>query len=305
MATTDKSIGNVYAIQKVILSPIMDDQSGLNDNNLEPPYVRVRQRNASYTFIDNFDANSRISNNSYLIGNNGNLLSKRTKRFAISFFSAELVQPNINIRNNAIQFRVAATIYNAIIPEGFYTRTQAIAALLVAMNGAGSPATFTATNQFANSDVYIVLTGTQAFTITGGTFVTTGFTFWGFLKGDTRLSLAATNSLTLTIGPITVLYSRYFDICSTAMLQHTKASTTGIDTPANLLLRVFASKNVSGFPFDVSFVQGSETSSWNFDATHSLSTIDFQLYDEHSQPLYLPNGNSNASWIQISFTNEI
>lgn len=308
--TETANIGNTYTIPKVLLSPITDDQAGILDNNLEPPFVRVRNRNASSTFLDNFDANSRLSNSSYQIASQGSLLSKRTKRFTVNKYIAQLPTPNINQRNNTITFTTGAGTFTVTIPEGFYTRTQAITALLTALNTVSGPSgvTFTAPDQFPGSDVYIVLTGTNPFRISGGTFVTTGYAFWGFLKGDTRLTPTAPLSTTLTLGPITAVYTRYYDICSTNLLQHTKAANTGNRVPANILLRVYAFTISQSDPTDSYFEShefGPDRSSWNFDAGHSISSVDIQLYDEFNQPYYLPNSLTNASWLQMDLTNEL
>jgi hypothetical protein len=308
--TTTANIGNTYLIPKVILSPITDDQSGVLDNNLEPPFVRVRGRNSCFTFLDTFAREERISNSSYLISNPSGILAKRTKRFSISYLSAFMPTPNINPRNNAITFATGAGTFTVTIPEGFYTRTQAIAALLVALNTVSGPSgvTFTAPNQFPNSNLYITLTGTNPFRIQSNTFVTTGSVFWGFLPGDPRLSSSAALSTTLTIGPITALYTRYWDFVSRELLQHTKAANTGSDVPANTLFRAFLEPNADADPTSyhrVSFQINGENSAWNFDASHALATVDIQILDEFRQPYYLPNGTDCAAGLQLSLNNEL
>jgi hypothetical protein len=307
MATRDVSIGNTYQIPKVILSPIMDDQAGTYDQSLEPPYVRVRTGNVAFTFLDNFNATSRLSSTSFIIPSTGGILTKRTKRIAISYYQSDLPFTNINPRNNVVNFTTAGGPFSATIPEGFYTRTQAIAALLTALNGAGSGVTFTMPGQFPNSDVYSVLTGTGNFVITGGSFYTHGHGFWGFQQTDTRLGPSATLSTnTLTLGPISALYTRYYDFCSYNLLQHTKAANIGVDAPANTVFRIYCGTPLTDpINFTIAFEQGASNSSWNYDATHSLYGIDIQIYDEFKEPLYLPNGNLNAGTFQVAFTNEI
>ncbi len=311
MATKTSNIGNVYDVPRMVISPIMDDQAGILDNNLEPSYVRVRTRNASFSYIDTFDRNSRISNTSYIIASSGELLSKRTKRFALSYYAPSISTPNINPRNNTVTFSAAAApgvLYTVTIPIGYYTRDQAITALLAALNtvSGASGVVFTAPNQFVNSSIYIVLTGTNAFRISGGTFTQTGHAFWGFPPGDSRFSAVAPFVTTLTLGPITALYSRYYDITSQYVLQHTKAANTGNRVPGNILIRVYTQivpdPQVTG---TVQFESTSENSSWNFDAGASLATIDLNIVDEFGQPYYLPNDETNGSYLQLAFTNEI
>lgn len=313
MSTKTANIGNVYNIPNVVISPIMDDQSGVLDNNLEPSYVRIRSRNASFTWVDTFDSNSKLSENQFLISSPGTLMSKRTKRFALSYYASQLSIPNINPRNNTIVFQVnnLPTVYTAVIPEGFYTRTQAIAALLTAMNGVGSGTVFTAPSQFPGSDIYIILSGTTNYRILNTsicTFVNTGYAFWGFLKADPRFTTLAPYANNLPIGPISTFYTRYYDVTSQYLLQHTKAANTGNRVLGNTLFRIYSIQQ-QNMPADSTytfqFPSTLENSSWNFDAMHSISNIDINLFDEFGQPLYLPNGITNGSFIQFSLTNEI
>lgn len=311
MSTKTANIGNTYNIPNVVISPIMDDQSGVLDNNLEPSYVRIRSRNASFTWVDTFDVNSKLSENQFLISAPGSLMSKRTKRFALSYYASQFAIPNINPRNNTIAFQVNSlpAVYTATIPEGFYTRSAAITALLVAMNGAGSGTVFTAPSQFPGSDVYINLSGSTNFRILSTcTFVTTGYAFWGFLKGDPRFIINAPYVSLISIGPITTFYSRYYDVTSQYLLQHTKAANTGNRVLGNTLFRIYAiqQQNIpADSTYTFQFGGTSENSAWNFDATHSISNIDLNLFDEFGQPLYLPNGMLNGSFIQFALTNEI
>lgn len=307
--TQTANIGNVYTIPKVILSPISDEQAGTLDNNLEPPFVRVRARNASSCFLDNFDMSSRLSNTSFIVGNK-NILFKRTKRFSLSYFVGFVPTPNINPRNNTVGFTTGAGSFSVTIPVGFYTRTQAIAALLTALNtlSGTSGVTFTMPSQYPGSDIYATLTGTGAFRIDSGTFTTIGCAFWGFLFGDARLSTAAPLATTLSLGPIQALYTRYYDVCSSSLLVNTKAANTSNREQGALLFRIYATSNPLGDPsvqWFQEFDNGPENTSWNFDAANSLVKIDFQLYDEFKQPYYLPNNETNASNMQLAIVCEL
>lgn len=308
--TETANIGNTYILPKVILSPITDDQSGVLDNNLEPPFVRVRQRNASYTYLDTFAREDRINNASFIISNASGILAKRTKRFSISFVYACLVTPNINPRNNQIIFDTGAGTFTVVIPEGFYDRTQAITALVAALNTVSGPSgvVFSAPNQFPNSNLYITLTGTNPFRIRGGTFQQMGYAFWGFLQNDPRLSTAAPLSTTLRLGPISALYTRYWDFASRELLQHTKSANAGSDVIANILFRAYITPDAAGSPtsYQVQNYQlQNGDAAWNFDASHALAVVDIQLYDEFHQPFYLPNGDDSAAWLQIALNNEL
>ncbi len=308
MTTNTASLGNVYDLQKVVLSPIMDDQSGTLDNNLEPPFVRVRASNASIVHIDTFDKKYRINSSSYLV-QQPNIIPHRAKRIAFEYYSAALTTPNINPRNNTIIFTTSSGTFNTTIPEGFYNRTQAIAALVAALNSVpGTGVVWSMPNQFANLDTYAVLTGTGPFRIQGGTFVTGGGPFWGFLPGDDRLTPTSPFVTTLPLGPITTLYTRYYDLTSQYLLRYTKIRNSGNKLPGNHLFRVYADAELltlsPNSPLSEAF-ELNTNAAYNLDASSSLATIDLQIVDEFNQPFYFPNGDYNGSWVAIAMCAEI
>lgn len=297
----------------VFLEP--SDDTDWRLNNVEPQMVRIRGRNSSYTFIDNFNhentgsvnrSTTRLASNTYLISGES-LLAKRTKRFSLSFYESQFGITNINPRNNNIVFtssNTGGTQYSVTLPEGVYTASQLQTVLINGLNtvSGSSGLSFSITSPYANTLSYYTLTSSGgSFTILPTcNFATTGYIVFGMLLNDPRFGVSQTS---ITAGPMFLAsYTRYVNFCSASILNFTKSANVGNFCPASLLFRLFIGSVTD--PWVVHFPFTGEVS-FNMDAGASISTADIALLDEFNQPLYFPNSQYNPAWFALTLTDEL
>lgn len=107
--------------------------SMMEDEGLNPPLVRERWVDQSNIFLDadyRNQVNPGANTSQWIIGANtrnnngaGGFFANRVKKFTPNYILASLYAPNINPRNNVLEFTINGTdIFRAIIPENNYTR---------------------------------------------------------------------------------------------------------------------------------------------------------------------------------------
>jgi hypothetical protein len=302
-------IGNTYDFQRVILSPVSDEQQV--DENLEPPFIRQRSGNYSAIFLDSFSYDDRLNevqnDGHWLLESKAEIFVRRIKRLSVSAILMSNAIPNINPRNNEISFMssVNGSVLTVSIPEGFYTAATATAALVFALNSVTlqSGITFTANTVIVGSDKFITLTGTSGYKFMPSKFTTTGHAFWGFDPNDTSLiGPAAPFYTTFNMGAITEVYSQYYDICSFALTQYVKASNTGNTVPSNLIGRVYTMPHVGNKIIREEF----RNLTWiNFSLKQTLQSVDLFVLDQFKQRIYVPQPVISNFFVTLAILGEL
>lgn len=301
---------NPYEITKVVLAPISDEMQ--TDNNLEPPFVRIRSPNSSFTYLDTFSIKDRLSSDGsntgkWIIGTNNPLFIRRTKRFGITEFRMSNAITNINPRNNTISFNssnTGATVHTVVIPEGFYTPATATTALIATLNSITGTTglTFTAPTIYPGNDRFISLTSAGGnFRILESDFTKKGYVFWGF-NPYTTTGLSAPLSNTFVMGSITGVYTQYYDIVSASLNQFTKNPSGGNDVPGGHIFRVFTGDTPLGA--DITFGVP-EIAFINFSSNSTLNNIDISVVDQFDDPVYIPSPIANNFYLSFAFIAEL
>lgn len=302
---------NPYFPQQVSLAPVSDEQQ--TDENLEPPFVRVRSGNECFIFADSevreapanvpqalapdlFNATSFS-----LGGGNHQFYARKLKRLAVAGIQIANCVPNVNPRNNSVSFFSTASglTHTVVIPEGQYTtRATLTAALQAALNTAtgASGLTWTITANPLNACQYTLATA-------GGDFhfiLTSPMVLYGRYLFNLPQDQANTN--VKTMGAVYGLYTRYIDIISAAMTEYTKNPwSSNSRVPSGLVARVFVGP-LSGFGASaggissdgMSFFAGAEPAPINYNRSRAIEVIDLTLRDEFGQPYYIPSYSTGS-----------
>lgn len=269
----------------VFLNSILDSEQ--NDQNLEPQFIRIRSNNTSYCYLDITDG-TYIGSAKYNIGGTSNdIFTSGIHRLAMQSCSFNINSPNINIYNNTFVFTTnGVNKYTVTIPEGFYSATNGLAALVAALNGSGSGLTFS-TTLIVDSNLYRL-------TSVGGNFSflstpeSTGINRGRFCFGI-RPNTPLSNFL--VIGSVLMYYTRYIDVNSSALTQFAKLLPGGKDVSRTNLCRLF-------FPYNTTnnngvFAIQAPLQWYNFNPGYAIQSVDISLTDEFGLPLYLPSYNYN------------
>jgi hypothetical protein len=285
-----------FAAAPVSLAPISDEQQV--DENLEPPFVRVRDGNESFIYADS-EARSDFSNPvSYTLGGgNFQFYARKLKRIAAEGTQLALCIPNINPRNNVVLFfsTVTGLTHTATIPEGHYNTVAAgVAALVAALNAAVPP------SGLVFAGVINPLNGRQ-FTLTavGGLYhfivgnpLSTMMTRGRYLF---NLPIDQTDTAAKTVGAVYLAYTRHFDILSNSFVEYSKnPACSNSRMPNSQIARVFL-KSPTSPPGglltptdDLSFNVYVNSASTNYNRGRALEVLDISLIDEFGMPLYVP-----------------
>jgi hypothetical protein len=297
--------------QLVSLAPNSDEQQ--TDENLEPPFVRVRSGNECFIFADSEVRETPLGTPQSLApdlfnatsfslgGGNHQFYARKLKRLSVSGIQIANCVPNVNPRNNAVSFFSSASglTHTVSIPEGQYaTRATLTAALQTALNTAtgASGLTWTITVNPLNSCQYTLATA-------GGNYrfvLTSPMVLYGRYLFNLPQEQALSNSKTM--GAVYGLYTRYIDVISASMTEYTKnpwSSNTRV--PNGLVARVFIGpqagfgSSAGGIASDgMSFFAGVEAAPINYNRSRAIEVIDLALRDEFGQPYYIPSYSSGS-----------
>ncbi len=291
---------------EVLLSPIQD--AIMNDQNLEPQFMRKRHGNNSYLYMDTADRNENIEIiQKFIFGSKNNLFSRKIKRFAVDFIKIDYNSPNVNIYNNQVTFFSTASGLNhtVVVPIGFYDFSSFAPALQTALNTAtgASGLTWTITPSTNGQLQYTLATA-------GGNyhFIVDPVLSPMVVNGHHLVNLPydQTNTASKTAGSVNMYYTRYIDIVSFALLQYDKnpTNTTRFGT-SNLLVRLFIRNPTISQTLDFAI----QNVRWvNFDITQSLTNIDISILDEFGNPLYIPflsTGSAQNSDLILTLLTEL
>lgn len=278
-------------------------------SNAEPQYVTSQTPNRAAIYLDSQDVTLSPQSAVILMSTVKQLGEYPSNlAFGITRLSPDLVgmnwiTPNVNVRNNTVTFfsSNSGLFHTVVIPERFYSSvTNIFNALVTALNTAtgasgltfsggvvaGFPTTFTLNS--AGGNYYFTLTSDA---------VLRGYSLYNLPTEQ-----VATNSK--TVGPMTGAYTRYIDVCSTALSQYLKVKNTSTGRANNIILRFyitdFFEPNIVGFgPNQLPDL------SFNFLPNSPITVIDFELRDMFGDLLYVPpgaEGTTGGFWWNITIT---
>lgn len=299
-----------YVVPLVSLAPVSDEQQ--TDENLEPPYIRVRSPNAGFLHLDGGfeDVGSQTSDNSsFTIGTQANrLYTRKIQRFTHAGIQLCLATPNINPRNNTIIVESApGVLHTGTLPEGWYpgiditvpAADNAFTALAIGLNSVVPP--FPAV--FVVTWTRSVINGASPLQ---GTISNDGAVPWRFYnhpsntclaKGRNLFNLPQDQNFTAikTLGAANLLYSRYVDICSAALTRYSKNPTASNQGPFDLYARVYLQSPLAGspggFPMQAAAFApfGATGEATNYRRDRAFEQVDIRLQDEFGDPFYIPS----------------
>lgn len=298
---------------KVVLESIQDSQ--IDDENLEPQFVRIRSGNFGNFYIGSTNTEGPPINPSDIIISANSLATRKIRRLGVSsvLFSTRI--PNVNPTNNVVSFfsTVTAQFYSVTLTTGFYTTPALLVAeLITKLNTVtgSSGITFSSVVNAIDANVYSINAVGGNYYFDPNSLMAKNGLFLINLNKNT------TPAVTKTIGPIQLVYTRYIDVVSNELTKYDKnpsASTDSIYKAGNIL-RIFLFSDITndnpnpGGPYSNYYTY--ENIRWlNYNRSQSIGPIDLKFFDENGNYLYIPNyGNSNTStsfWVKIVFMTEL
>lgn len=275
-------VRNPYELPRVVLAPIADEIQ--LDENLEPPFIRVRDTNSQYIQLDT-SLHSAYQNPAQSVITI-NRAMPRVNRIQMAFFAYRSYTPNINPRNNVFTFIQSGVPYIAVIPADVnYVGLARYQQLAIAMSSAvGVVGEYMAVGDPNIPNAWI-LSNTNGHTFRFeyiGSGITRGRFLWGF---NERNYSVGTEALLHVLVSYTESYSRYLDISSFELTQYTKIDTAGTNVPAEVLFRYFLTDVTFGQSTFTGFTQ---SPSLNYDRSRSISSVDIDILDEFGETFYIP-----------------
>jgi hypothetical protein len=304
---------NSYSnFSKVLLESIQDSQ--IDDENLEPQFVRIRNNNNGYIYLSTVDASLPDINHPakiQLIARD--LFGRKIRRYTIVAGNVNYRIPNVNPLNHQIIIfsSVTGLTYSVNVVDGFYsTPATLMTAIITALNTVtgSSGLTFSSAVNSVDPSVYTISAAGGNFNfITTSTMYLIG-SFLVNLNGD------QTPTSSKVVGPINLYYTRWIDIDSQALEQYNKnpSNATDPEFKNSNILRIWLYPDTNqqvGTPFSKFYDFGSPLRWVNFLKSQSLSIVDLTFYDEWGNELYIPNyGNTpylSAFWIDLILLTEL
>lgn len=292
-----------HITNEVVLKPMPIDYYTQSTN--EPQMIQKAAANKAYIYIDSqiptmqIDKTNMLLSSASSFGDNANVLIQNVRKISISQIGFFWNTPNINVRNNVIRFysSVSATYHTVTIPEGFYnTELLVITAIRDALNtvtgASGLTFSFATTNHplmydlnsaggsyYFDKECLAVKKGEQLYCLP--------------VQDDNVASLSNSK----VVGSIGLYYTRYIDLTSNALSQYMKLRSSTNGKVTNVLFRtILGSVNPGWFAFN----DPHTAPSFNMLKSATLSTIDFTLYDQFGDILYVPPGaigtNGGFNW---------
>jgi hypothetical protein len=312
--SSSNQLKNSYTnFSKVMLESINDAQ--IDDENLEPQFIRQRANNYGDLFIGTSDKDAYTTNPAQLLINGKSLITRKIRRLGVSSLSYNLRIPNVNQRNNTVTIfsQVTASFHSINLTEGYYTTVTAfITEFINKLNllSFASGITFSAVVNPVDNQVYTINS-------VGGNF------YFDPNSSMAKYGLFLVNLNTSTIpmafkviGPIQLTYTRYIDVVSNELCQYNK-NPSGSTEPlfkANNLVRIFLFDGLTPTSFNPGvpasdFYIFRNIKWFNYNRTQSIGTIDLGFYDEFGNYLYIPDyGNSNTDtvfWVKLALLTEL
>lgn len=270
------------------------NQDLYTNNNLEPQYVTAIQPNRAVVYLDVQQAKQILYEP--IIDIEVPQLSNLS-RISLNSFNINYITPNINRRNNVISFysSVGVGVFTVTLREGFYTTPLAVITEIVTQLNTVSGASglvFNSTPVYNNPGLYnLNSVGGDYFFKLDCIAITRGYQLYA-LPTD----IAFTN--TKVVGNISLLYTRYIDVCSDTLVQYSKIRTQTNGKSANLLMRIFIDDATKPHVIGFYINSGIPDISYNFLYQSQINRINFRLLDQFGDLIYLPtnNGTNGFFW---------
>lgn len=341
--------------QSVKFAPVQDSETG--DDMLEPPFVRVRDGNTAYMYVDTSPETQITGGTNSAQWNVGasndpsipsHLDARKIKRQALVALNYLWTTPNVNPTNQTFVFR---TIYyplvdiTAQLPTYNYLRmftargatdidtedgiidhlatvmTNAMIAYDVAHLNIIPPLTHfnsvpsdgyrdLALSTFGNTNCIFFRMSLSipgaTFRFTGGTAFTRGRSLYGLpsITDTADFGNLATYRNVFAGGPVSFIYTRWFDVTSRVLTQNAKLPLSGTDIPPNMLVRIYIGKadQESG----ITFVRIDNSPQWlNWIRSQAINSVDIQVRDEFGELIEIPQRQNNISWFSLIFLNQL
>lgn len=296
----NKNLLQPYTEQRVILAAVSDELQ--QDENFEPPFVRLRSPNSAFVYLDT-SYTSSVNQSNVIIGfKGGDLFTRRIKRFAVRHVDISWVTPNVNVRNNSITFAVdsLSTVYTATIPEQFYTTPASIFTALATAMTAVSGDTFTTIQLYPGANAYQLSSTGHTFAFLSGPMVTTGQFMFGIYPANIGTLVSS-----FTLINTSMSYTRFININSLELTQYSKLPSSGVDTTSQNIVKVFLVDGLATAPSTISFPVSNPLQWNNFARDRNISTVDLQIVDEWGQFLYVPSFYDPGFYLLLSLYCEL
>lgn len=280
------SQGNIVKTIPVVFAPKQETMYRNIDS--DPQDVISREPHAAIVRIDTKDLPAGVSRVNFVISNNVTYMSNTSRIEPVRAEFYNLYIPNVNERNNEVTFfsSVSGLFHTVIVPLGFYNVAEdAMGALVLALNTVtgASGLTFSkiaATNfpdtwglESAGGDFYIKDTCNA---------ITHGYPMWGIQLFD-----QTARDLTL-VGPISLRYTWWIDICSTTLTKFAKKRSITSSGISDVFARMNITSNNFPVPWgDVYENFGDSEATFAFNPMETITSVDIQLRDMFGDILYV------------------
>ncbi len=285
MSDLPVTLSNPYLYQSRIL-PLISDEL-IQSNSLEPQIVRIRSSNLATMYIDAARRPNitQIPTNITLGSTNNQIFARKIIRLSVQNMAMEWITPNVNVRNNVVTFfsTTSAAEHSVTVLEGFYLTPLAIMdALVLALN------TATGASGLTFSHAIPTLNPIKSTLSSAGGSYHFNLDSLAIIRGRNLWNLPRdqTNTTSKMVGAIHLRYTRYVDIISFVLTEHTKNQNISNSFGANnLLFRLFIN---SAEPHLQLAEERFTDITMNYNRTQNIRAIDFKLIDEFGQTLYVP-----------------
>lgn len=260
-------------MSEVVLKRMPADLVAYDAN--EPQYVKIYPNNDNIIALISDD---RIVGTPYdfVVKYDGN--PRYYEKLAVKYVDYYLSIPNINIRNNEINFWLSSSglIHRAVIPPGFYDFSSLAPVLKASLDGA-SPAhglTFTVTPNTVQN-YYSV-------TVSAGTFSFRDCTMRTAGKYTMKLPPDTVVGSTIIIRGLTLHYTRNIWVFSSELNRFTKSPNYSSNIFNSQYFLVFTLDNPSR-PARFSGIYDSPPNYIKFERSQSINAIDIKVYDDFGE----------------------
>lgn len=277
----------------------------------EPQYVSSRTPNEGWLYINSQDAPPGADRTNCTMGT-GEILATGMARIKVRGFAMFWNIPNVNPRNNVIQFQSSLGVLGAV-----YTT----APLNVRNYDPRVPADVTALIADIIAKMTAVAPGGQLFTapaIVGFplTFTLTSSAGSTFRMVPTSLAVAKgaqmfgfptdqTFTQTKQLGPMNFFYSLFVDIVSNTLTKWSKMRSESTGHIAPLVLRAYVGGTGGSGNWGLTHQSvGFPQVDFSWKADEPLTQFDIRLFDQNGDPLYTLNDGKDLLW-QLSLVAEM
>lgn len=272
-------------MSRIILDPI--NSQLYKEDSKEPQYVTFQYQNQGEIFLDSQYCVDKITPTHLSIStkktptDRENTLFTNVSRVAVQSAGLFYTSPNVNPRNYEITFysSVSNNFHTTQLVEGFYTNTTSlIDHIILRLNTLTGSTGLTFSKTVNYTDCYnLISTGGDYYFDLNCSAIKKGYQLYNLPRDQ-----IPTN--TKRVGVMGLWYTRYIDITSKQLTRYSKMPSRSTGYNQNLVERLFIGDPTK--PGIIAQYQ-SNSSIFNYKHTDNVSVIDFQLFDQFGDPLYL------------------